>query len=360
MTEILLAGLLSDWARTQFQNATFAAVLAPQVSISEDGLGMPVLLASEGNAELLCVSELSQEERASLERVASAYALESKEVKVVEGDRMVAYRALGSSHAPALRDDRAIEILEGVLAAKTEHLARAIVIGAGYRLAAYALAHEDDRDRKHTHIGRAADLPELDIHPLEMGFYEMVRMRYRHKRFDGEISAPLDRDVLVSGDAAIALPYDPLLDQVVLIEQLRPAALARRSLDAWGLEAVAGLISQGETAQYTAARELEEEAGLEAIGFWPVSPSYQSPGTLSQFMYPFVVGVDLTHYEEGNFGLPSEGEDIRTHILAREQAIAFLKTGEANNAPLQILLYELALNCREISAHLLAEREKAK
>lgn len=173
-------------------------------------------------------------------------------------------------------------------------------------------------------------------------------------RFDGELSESIAREVLVTGDAAVVLPYDPIRDEVVLIEQMRPAALSRHSLDAWGLEAVAGLIGIGENPEETAMREIEEEAGLTPKGLYPIAPCYQSPGCVSQMMYLYIAHVDLSEYRAGHFGLPDEHEDIRSHVLSREKAVALLKTGEANNAPLQILLYALALDHAEIRKTLLA------
>ena len=66
------------------------------------------------------------------------------------------------------------------------------------------------------------------------------------------------------GRAAAVLPYDPVADAVVLIEQFRLPALAA-GLDPVLVELPAGLCDDGETPEATARRETMEEMGL-AVG----------------------------------------------------------------------------------------------
>lgn len=323
-------------------------------SLYTDAFGMLTRAGGETPAPLFL---LDIDELSAMERIIGAYGLEVEAVTL--GSDQSAQLLLSKRPAsPTARE--AGDVLQAVQNAASDGLARAAVIGAGYRLAAYELASHDQRGMTLTHAHQQGDITDLEFNTLSAGFYRFDRISYRHQKFGGDLSPVIMRDVLVSGDASIVLPYDPHRDEVVLIEQIRPAALARHSHDAWELEAVAGLISEGETPAYTAMRELEEEAGLVAKAIHPIAPCYQSPGTVSQFMYLFFAAVDLAGYQPGVFGLEGEGEDIRTHVLKREDAVALLKTGEANNAPLQILLYALALDYKEISRALLAELGKDK
>ena len=66
------------------------------------------------------------------------------------------------------------------------------------------------------------------------------------------------------GRAAAVLPYDPVADAVVLIEQFRLPALVA-GLDPVLVELPAGLCDDGETPEATARREMMEEMGL-AVG----------------------------------------------------------------------------------------------
>ena len=59
------------------------------------------------------------------------------------------------------------------------------------------------------------------------GFFESRTYRLRHPRFDGQMSAPVEREVFVVADTAIVLPYDPGRDRVLLIEQFRLGPFGR-------------------------------------------------------------------------------------------------------------------------------------
>jgi ADP-ribose pyrophosphatase len=69
------------------------------------------------------------------------------------------------------------------------------------------------------------------------------------------------REIFERGHAAVLLPFDPVRDEVVLVEQIRIAAYDT-SESPWLLEMVAGMIEEGETVEDVARREALEEAGL--------------------------------------------------------------------------------------------------
>ena len=58
------------------------------------------------------------------------------------------------------------------------------------------------------------------------GRFPLDRIRFRHRRFDGAFSSPRIWEIWRRGRAAAMLPYDPVADAVVLIEQFRLPALA--------------------------------------------------------------------------------------------------------------------------------------
>ncbi len=88
----------------------------------------------------------------------------------------------------------------------------------------------------------------------------MVKYRFKHKRFAGGWSEPVDREMFERSHAAAMLPYDPIRDQVVIIEQIRVGALEHAQ--PWQLEIVAGVIDTDESAEQVVRREAVEEAGL--------------------------------------------------------------------------------------------------
>lgn len=175
-------------------------------------------------------------------------------------------------------------------------------------------------------------------------YFDVEDITLRHPRFDGGMSPAIDRTVLRSADAVTVLPYDPLLDQVVLVEQFRPAAYVRGDSCPWVLEPVAGRCDGDEPVEEVARREMIEEAGLTLLSLKTVASYYPSPGCLSEYLYTFIGIVDLSQAETGVHGVAGEDEDIQTHILEFDAAMELVQTGEADNGPLLLSLFWLAAN----------------
>ena len=154
------------------------------------------------------------------------------------------------------------------------------------------------------------------------------------RQFDGRMGAPADRAVFVMADAVTVLPYDPVRDRVLLIEQFRTGPLARGDTAAWQLEAVAGRIDPGETPEDAARREALEEAGLTLTDLLPVAGYYPSPGAISEYLYSYVALVDLPDGSAGVFGVEGEAEDIRGHLIPFDRMMDLVTSGEIANAPL--------------------------
>jgi nudix-type nucleoside diphosphatase (YffH/AdpP family) len=175
------------------------------------------------------------------------------------------------------------------------------------------------------------------------GFFALDEVALSHPAFAG---GRLDvvREVFVGTDAALVLPYDPVSDRVVLIEQFRPGPWLRGDARPWMLEPVAGLVDPGETPEDCARREAVEEAGLEIRRLVPVPGGYPSPGATTEHFHLYVGLCEIDPGLEGPGGLDAEGEDIRTHVMTLDQAIGLTETGEANVLPLTLLLLWSALN----------------
>lgn len=174
------------------------------------------------------------------------------------------------------------------------------------------------------------------------GFFSIVRYRFRHRRFNGEMSGEVVREVFERGHAAVLLPYDPLRDEVVLIEQIRIPAYDS-SPTPWLLEMVAGIIEPGETPEDVARREAVEEAGLKVGRVKPIVNYLASPGGTSERLSVLVGEVDAS-LAEGNYGLEEENEDILVHVVSREQAYRWVEEGIIDNAASVIALQWLALH----------------
>lgn len=173
-------------------------------------------------------------------------------------------------------------------------------------------------------------------------FFAVEDYRLRHRTFAGAETAPLDRAVFVSGDAACVLPYDPVRDRVLLIEQFRPGPMARGDRNPWMLEPIAGRVDPFETPEEAVRREAVEEAGL-SVGRLIAAPNYYpTPGAKSEFIYNFIALTELPDGVGRPGGMVDEGEDIRPHLASFAQLEELLASGELLNGPAVLLTLWLA------------------
>ncbi len=170
------------------------------------------------------------------------------------------------------------------------------------------------------------------------GFFRLRRINARHTRFDGTVSAPVDREVYIAFDAALVLPYDPVHDRVLVVEQFRYGPAMRGDPAPRVFEPVAGMVDAGEDPAETARREAREEAGLTLADIRPMTGAYAAPGYATDFFHCFYALCDLDGAGGRVGGHPDEDEDIRTHVLSFDRAMALVESGEINIAPLAMML----------------------
>jgi len=180
------------------------------------------------------------------------------------------------------------------------------------------------------------------------GYFTIIRYRLRHTLFSGGMSRELVRELFERGHAVAVLPYDPARGQVVLIEQFRIGALEVLS-HPWLLEPVAGIIEPGESAEAVARREALEEAGLELLDLMPACEYFASPGGSTETCQVFIGKVDAIR-AGGVHGLADEGEDIRVHVMALDEALHAIDQRRIRVASTIVALQWLALHRAEIEA----------
>lgn len=190
------------------------------------------------------------------------------------------------------------------------------------------------------------DLEILDKTTVFQGFFRLERYTLRHRLFKGGWSGPVEREIFERGHAAVVLPYNVQTDELVLIEQLRAGAAAT-SFSPWLLEAVAGMIEPGETAEQVVKREAYEEAGLTIGELWPMLSYLSSPGGTTERIQLFL-GRITQPAQTGIFGLAEEHEDIKVHVLPRVTAMQLLAEQKIDNAASVIALQWLALNLEKV------------
>ena len=186
----------------------------------------------------------------------------------------------------------------------------------------------------------ANDLEELGREVAFQGFFRMERVTVRHKLFAGGWSKPFSRELFQRGDAVAVLPWDPVADELILVEQFRIGAI-RTEYTPWMLELVAGIVEPDEQDADVAHRECWEEAGCTLDKLHPIATFYPSAGACSEQIRAFVgrvvsAGVGEVH------GLDEEQEDLLVHAIPRAQAIAMLDNNLINNGHTLIALQWLA------------------
>jgi ADP-ribose pyrophosphatase len=187
-----------------------------------------------------------------------------------------------------------------------------------------------------------ADVEIIERARVFDGYFKVDRYHLRHRLIEGGWSPILSREVFERGHAVGLLPYDPVEDKVVLIEQIRIGALAA-GWAPWMVEIVAGIIDPGEKLEEVAIRETREECGASVTDLIPVARYMPSPGAVSETVHVFCGRIDSTTLP-ATAGRPEEGEDIKVSAVPWANAAERLHRGDFNNGLTIIALQWLALN----------------
>ena len=195
---------------------------------------------------------------------------------------------------------------------------------------------------RHIRPGRKAEL--LSRKTGWQGYFRLELLTLRHSRHDGSMSPALQREMFERGHAAGVLPYDPVRDEVLLIEQFRPGPLAAGDPEPWQIEIVAGMIDkEGESAEDVVRREAVEEAGIGIRDLEPIADIYTTPGACTERIALFCGRCDLAG-AGGIFGLAGEEEDIRAFPCSMDEIRAALARRAIRNAITVVALQWLCLN----------------
>lgn len=187
------------------------------------------------------------------------------------------------------------------------------------------------------------DVFNLTKRILYKGFFSLLEYRFQYRKFDGSVSEVVSREILERGHAVVLLAYDDKRDEVVLIEQIRIAAIETED-SPWMLELIAGMMDhENESIEEVAKREALEEAGIVVGQCKPIISYLASPGGLTEKLHVLVGQVDAST-AKGVHGLAEENEDIKVHVVSREQAYKWVEEGVINNAASIIALQWLQLN----------------
>jgi ADP-ribose pyrophosphatase len=180
----------------------------------------------------------------------------------------------------------------------------------------------------------------MDVKPLHAGFLRVNHYRVEVERHAGG-TRELDWEVMERGNAVGVLGYDPIRDEVVLVNEFRPGAMAAGDYP-FTDNVVAGGIVDGESAVEAARREMKEEAGLDLLDARTIHPgAYVSSGGTSEKIV-IVLGIVDSSNAGGIHGNPEEREDIRVAVLPAAEFIECVRRGDITDLKTLVAGYWLA------------------
>jgi nudix-type nucleoside diphosphatase (YffH/AdpP family) len=171
--------------------------------------------------------------------------------------------------------------------------------------------------------------------------YTLRRVTYEQRRPDGSWRTTT-REAYDVGNSAAALVVDPTRDTVLLVRQYRVPAHLDDHPDGLLLEAPAGKIDDGETAEAAIRRELVEEVGHRVGDLELRWALYPSPGALTERIWLFTGRYgDDTRVGDGG-GRPDEGESVEVVELPLAVARELVDEGGIVDMKTVLLLSALA------------------
>ncbi|QQR68472.1 MAG: NUDIX domain-containing protein [Alphaproteobacteria bacterium] len=181
----------------------------------------------------------------------------------------------------------------------------------------------------------------LERNTAYQGYIRVEQMTLRHSLSTGGMSQPMRREAVRLGRSVVVLPYDPVRDLVVMIEEFRAPPFVVGG-PGWMRQLPAGAVEAGEEMAHAAMRELHEEAGLDAREMIPIAQIFESPGILDLCCHVFCALVEVA----APGPLPTRGideEDITVLALPAEQVIADALEGRIQHGPSLAPLLWLAI-----------------
>jgi ADP-ribose pyrophosphatase len=176
----------------------------------------------------------------------------------------------------------------------------------------------------------------LDKEWLSQGFLKLAKYTVAHESFRGGTIGPMTRELVVRSPAVGVLPYDPVSDKILLIEQFRLSAHLA-GMPAWQREVIAGISDREESPEDLARREAIEEANCAVTELVEMVRFLTSPGVTNEVLILYCGRMDADQMT-GVHGLAAEHEDIRSTLFDAAEIPALLAHGHTGNGPLIIAL----------------------
>ena len=177
---------------------------------------------------------------------------------------------------------------------------------------------------------------------IHSGFFKMNEITLKYRKYDGNWSNEVKRELFGGAQVSAVLPYDPLKKEIILIQQFRPGTISK-NFDNYLNEIVAGIIDPGENAETTAKRECIEETGCKIKNLYPIQGYFPAPGSSESFYHLFVGEID-SFKGERIMGLKTENEDILVKSYNILEVKEMLEKGKILNGLTLIALQWFFLN----------------
>ena len=174
------------------------------------------------------------------------------------------------------------------------------------------------------------------------GFFKMDEVTLKYKKYDGNWSNQIKRELFGGSQVAAVIPYDPVKKEIVLIQQFRPGTISK-NINNYLDEIVAGIIDIGERPEITAKRECLEETGCEVKKLIPIQGYFPAPGSSESFYHLFLAEIE-TFQGQRIMGLKTENEDILVKSYKLQVVKEKLEKGEILNGLTLIALQWFFLN----------------
>lgn len=323
--------------------------LAGHGVFAAEGESFPLLAKADGAAQGVLLEGLSDEEIARLDFYEAPYGYTLVPVTLTDGRTAQVYRPTQADLRPG--QDWSLARWQAEQGPVTREAAREIMALFGTVSTTQVKARTAQiRSRAQARLNARAKTPtaqlrrgytDADVEVLGhrqayANFFAVDELDLRHRRFDGD-SQEVSRAVFVMADAVVVLPYDPVRDRVLVIEQFRVAPFVRGDQMPWVVETIAGRIDGGEIPEACAHREAHEEAGIALSELIAVSGNYPSPGAVTEFLHCFIGLADLEDGADGIGGVASEAEDIRSVVISFDALMGGIARGEVQSGPLILL-----------------------
>jgi nudix-type nucleoside diphosphatase (YffH/AdpP family) len=174
---------------------------------------------------------------------------------------------------------------------------------------------------------------------LSKGWATLTRYVFDLRRRDGSWQR-LTREVQDHGNAVAVLPVDRDRGTVLLVRQFRlPAHL--NGHDGMLIEACAGIIDPGESAEAAVVREAEEELGYRVHDVEPLFDAFVGPGSVTERMVYCTARYTPADRVSSGGGAAHEGEDIEVIEMPLDEAFSKVAGGEIADTKTILLIQHL-------------------